>query len=129
MKIQKTIIREIRKLWQYNLTTILWILSQFEKKYKYNSARKRPVRHDPKSRRINSHKNKYNTNHQDITPPHSNTSSKEKFSKKMNSTLALNVEHEIHSRNILPATDIERGWIIDSGVSAHMTPFKRDCKT
>ena len=46
----------------------------------------------------------------------------------MNSTLAFNVEHEIHSRNNLPATDIEKGWIIDSGASAYKTTFKRDCK-
>ena len=59
---------------------------------------------------------------------HPNQSSKGEYRSRMNSTLALIVEHEIHSRNTLPATDIERGWIIDTGASAHMTPFKRDCK-
>ena len=44
----------------------------------------------------------------------------------MNSTLAFNVKHEIHSRNNLPATNIDD--IIYSGASAHMTPFKQDCK-
>ncbi len=28
----------------------------------------------------------------------------------------------------MPATEIKRGWVIDSGASAHMTPYKRDCK-
>ena len=32
----------------------------------------------------------------------------------------------MHERNF-PATDLEKGWIIDSGASAHMTPFQRDC--
>ena len=41
---------------------------------------------------------------------------------------ALNVDHEIQAQNYLPATDIKRGWVIDSGASAHMTPYKRDCK-
>ena len=63
--------------------------------------------------------------HQDITPPQSNISSKEQNSKRVNSTLAFNVEHEIHSRNNLPATDIEKGWIIDSGASAHMTSDRK----
>ena len=30
----------------------------------------------------------------------------------------------MHERNF-PATDLEKGWIIDSGASAHMTPFKK----
>ena len=75
-----------------------------------------------KNRRNRPFKNK--DMHQDIKPPQSNISSKREISKKVNSTLAFNVEHEIHSRNSLPATDIEKGWIIDSGASAHMTPFK-----
>jgi len=27
-----------------------------------------------------------------------------------------------------PVTNLEHGWIIDSGASTHMTPVKRDCK-
>ena len=35
-------------------------------------------------------------------------------------------QNEINAaRNIFPATDLEKGWIIDSGASAHMTPFKK----
>ena len=36
-------------------------------------------------------------------------------------------QHDIAARNNFPATDLEKGWIIDSGASAHMTPFKKDC--
>ena len=32
-------------------------------------------------------------------------------------------QHEINARTKFPATDLEKGWIIDSGASAHMTPF------
>ena len=36
-------------------------------------------------------------------------------------------QHELSARNNFPATDLEKGWIIDSGASAHMTPFRKDC--
>ena len=36
-------------------------------------------------------------------------------------------QHEIFARNKFPAADLEKGWIIDSDASAHMTPFKKDC--
>ena len=35
---------------------------------------------------------------------------------------------ELLARNHLPAHDLERGCVIDSGASAHMTPFRKDCK-
>ena len=46
----------------------------------------------------------------------------------MKSTLALNVEHELQYKNRFAASNLEKGWIIDSGASAHMTPYKGDCK-
>ena len=36
-------------------------------------------------------------------------------------------QHEINARTKVPATDLEKGWIIDCGTSSHMTPFKKDC--
>ena len=42
------------------------------------------------------------------------------------STFAFNVEHELLAKNHHTANDLERGWVIDSIVSAHMTPFKKD---
>ena len=33
----------------------------------------------------------------------------------------------MNARTKFPATDLEKGWIIDSGASAHMTPFQKDC--
>ena len=108
--------KEVRKLGQYNQTTILWILSQIERKnnYKHSQYKKRLDNLMNKNRRNRSLKNK--DMYQDITPPQSNISSKKEISKRVNSTLAFNVEHEIHSRNNLPATDIEKGWIIDSEI-------------
>ena len=32
----------------------------------------------------------------------------------------------LQSKNSSPASDLELGWVIDSGASAHMTPFKKD---
>ena len=64
--------------------------------------------------------------HNDVTPPHSNLKRK-RCKTDLESTFAYKVEHELQARNILPASDLVRGWIIDSGASAHMTPFKQDC--
>ena len=46
----------------------------------------------------------------------------------MESTSILNVEHELLARNHLPAHDLEKGWVIDSGSSTHMSPFRKDCR-
>ena len=61
-----------------------------------------------------------------IIPPCSNRRHSRDEAKE--STFALNVEHELLAKNHLPAHDLERGWVIDSGASAHMTPFRKDCK-
>ena len=37
--------------------------------------------------------------------------------------------HELQSRNKFAASNLEKGWIVDSGASAYMTPFKKDCKS
>ena len=123
MNLYKTIMKEVRKLGQYNQTTILWILSQIERRnnYKYPQYKKRLNNLMNKDKRNRPFKNK--DMYQDITSPQSNISSKREISKRVDSTLAFNVEHEIRSRNNLTATDIEKGWIIDSGASPHVTPF------
>ena len=62
------------------------------------------------------------------TPPHSNKTRRYGNCVDKNSTNAFNVEHEILAKNHFPASDLEKGWVIDSGVSAHMTPFTKDCR-
>ena len=37
-------------------------------------------------------------------------------------------QHDLAYKNSFPATNLEKGWIIDSGASAHMTPFRKDCQ-
>ena len=51
-----------------------------------------------------------------------------KISAARRSSFAYNVEHELLAKNHFPASDLEKGWVIDSGTSVHMTPFRRDCK-
>ena len=36
-------------------------------------------------------------------------------------------QHEINAQTKFPDTNLEKGWIIDSSASAHMTPFQKDC--
>ena len=47
----------------------------------------------------------------------------------LKSTLALSVEHKLQNRYKCAASNLEKGWIIDSGTSVHMPPFKKDCKS
>ena len=62
------------------------------------------------------------------TPIRSNKSSRFNKGEAKDSTFAFNVEHEILAKNHLPTHNLEKGWVIDSGASAHMTPFKKDCR-
>ena len=45
----------------------------------------------------------------------------------LKTTHTYSVEKELQAKNHLPASNLEQGWVIDSGASAHMTPFKKDC--
>ena len=60
------------------------------------------------------------------TPIRSNKSSRFNKGEAKDSTFAFNVEHEILAKNHLPTHNLEKGWVIDSGASAHMRPFKKD---
>ena len=40
---------------------------------------------------------------------------------------ANGVEHEFQARNLLPTSNLEQGWVIDSCTSTHMAPFKKVC--
>ena len=33
----------------------------------------------------------------------------------------------LQQKNVSSATNLELGWVVDSGISAHMTPFRADC--
>ena len=44
------------------------------------------------------------------------------------SIYAFKVDHEILARNYLPPSDLEKGWVIDSCASTHMTHFRNNCK-
>ena len=81
MNLYKTITKEVRKLGQYNQITILWILSQIERRnnYKYPQYKKRLNNLANKDKRNRSLKNK--DMYQDITPPQSNISSKKEIRK------------------------------------------------
>ena len=49
------------------------------------------------------------------------------YRRAVHSQRAYMSQHEINARTKFPATNLEKGWIIDSGASAHMAPFQRDC--
>ena len=120
----KLLSNELRRLNQFDLITILWLICKLRNENAKSSYSSRKLNRFPrrKHRRDLMKKNFHN----DVTPHHSN-SKRKRCKTDMESTFAYKVEHELQARNILPASDLVRGWIIDSGASAHMTPFKQDC--
>ena len=112
----------INSLSLQNQITLLWITSIMRsmKNNRSSSILNRNSKHsynkEKKGFHLNPHSSSKNMLHSECYHP-------------LKSTLALNVEHELHNRNKFSATNLEKGWIIDSGASAHMTPYKRDCKS
>ena len=59
------------------------------------------------------------------TPPHSKRRKNRRSHHSLKTAHAYSVENELQAKNHLPASNLEQGWVIDSGASAHMTPFKK----
>ena len=55
------------------------------------------------------------------TPPHSNRRKNGRSYHSLKTAHAYSVENELQAKNHLPASNLEQGWVIDSGASAHMT--------
>jgi len=117
--LQPTISHEIRKLNYNNQISLLWLLSYMNRYNQHPTYNQRKMMNT---------KDKNEGFHKTITPPRSNISRRHVGDKAKRSTFAFSVEHETLARNYLPASDLEKGWVIDSGASAHMTPFRKDCK-
>ena len=124
--------KNFNKINQHDLISILWLLCHShssnltlmpinKSKQKYTSnknhlievSRQYPYLRGIYKEKQNEHHSKTYKNTNTIFPPQK----------------AYVSQHEIFARNKFPATDLEKGWIIDSGASAHMTPFKRIAPT
>ena len=66
-------------------------------------------------------------NYQNIDSSYSNKEAKKLYTTHLKSMLALSVEHELQSRNKFAASNLEKGWIIDSGTSVHINPLPNRC--
>ena len=102
------------KINQYDLIRILWLFRYTLHKYKNN----------PNYRQ--------NSNNRKVTNLRGVKTIKKDHNRNIyrcavHSQRAYMSQHEINARTKFPATDLEKGWIIDSGASAHMTPFRKDC--
>ena len=113
----------IKRLTYNDKMTVLWILSLM-KGTKRNRSQSIIQKFSPKH-----YRSQICMNCQNIDPSYQNKKAKRLYSTHLKSTLALSVEHELQSRNKFAASNLEKGWIIDSSASAHMTPFKNDCKS
>ena len=100
----------------YNSISLQWLISNL-RKVKHQKRKNTTRLQDRRNRKSSSKRNNHILS-KDTTPPHSNIITK-RYQKCFS---ALNVDHEIQARNYLPVADIKRGWVIDSGASAHMTP-------
>ena len=58
-----------------------------------------------------------------LTPSHSNISRRQGRNDNKKSIYAFNVDPKILARNHFPASNLEKGWVIDSGTSAHKNLF------
>ena len=65
-----------------------------------------------------------NNNYSSRTTPHRSSSSRLNHHRHS----AFHTSDDCLHRNVLPASNLAQGWIIDSGASAHMTPFSKDCE-
>ena len=57
------------------------------------------------------------------TPPHSNRRRNGRSHHILKTAHDYSVENELQAKNHLPASNLEQGWVINSGASAHITPF------
>ena len=115
------------KMSQENIIPIFWVLSHLHSKFLYKNY------HYKRTVFLNLHKHKGRQNkkqkHRKTTP---NTCPKHLQNKiyhtvKMNEQTAYMSQHELSARNNFPVSNLKKEWIIDSGASAHMTPFWKDC--
>ena len=63
------------------------------------------------------------------TPPHSNRRRNGRSHHSLKTVHAYSVENELQAKNHLPTSNLEQGWVIDSGASTHMTPLKGTAMT
>ena len=100
--------------------TTLWVMCQLKSKNQFVNQHKFNSRPNPKLVR---HRCK-NTTRNELRGK--NYSYRHK--KTRHTQVAYMSQHDLAYKNSFPATDLEKGWIIDSGASAHMTPFRKDCQ-
>ena len=93
--------------------TLLWFFTKMNMHNKYlkNTSTKRQSSNT-------------NNNYSSRTTPHRSSSSRLNHHRHS----AFHTSDDCLHRNVLPASNLAQGWIIDSGASAHMTPFYKDCK-
>ena len=98
-------------MYAQDLISILWIIRNLRnRRYEYSRTEPQQI------------KQSHDRIHSRITPPRNNLTSRRK---KHNTAYLTN--HSLSHKSYHPASDLKNGWIIDSGASAHMTPFKSDC--
>gem|GEM_PF-2876143 len=114
---------------QHDLFSVLWFLCHLHStNVSVKQTKRVPHRNTKHWRDIASpHTRKQTTRLRGVQQQRSRHSTSRHPTRKLRQQAYMS-QHDLAARNKFPATDLEKGWIIDSGASAHMTPFKADCK-
>ena len=124
--------KNFNKMNQHDLISILWLLCHLHSSKFFSLPNNKGMKHKHKSPKFHkSYDNKPPTHLRGVASrlnkhSRSPTHKRVKCTKKSYQRAFIS-QHDLSARNKFPAIDLEKGWIIDSGASAHMTPFKNDC--
>ena len=110
------------KINQHNLISILWLFCHL------HSSNRKSLQRNIFHRYKNKSKYHQTSSHKRISDLRGMQNIKKGSSCNtymcvVHSQRAYMSQHEINARTKFPATDLEKGWSIDSGASAHMKPF------
>ena len=111
------------KINQNDLISILWLFCHLHSSKKFSLHKRRFNKHRNRSQYQSTPRQRKITDLRGVQ----HRATRKHHRRSLHSQRAYISQHDINARNTSPATDLENGWIIDSGASAHMTPFKKDC--
>ena len=109
--------RNICRMHKNDIITTLWVMCQLRSKNQFTTKHKSISR--PTSNTVQ---------HQNDRKVHIQLRGRNQTKRNLrthHTQVAYMSQHDLAYKNSFPVTNLEKGWIIDSGASAHMTPFRK----
>ena len=110
--------RNNRRMHKNDIITTLWVMCQLRSKNQFMTKHKSISRHTSNT-----------VQHQNNSKVHTQLRGRNQTKGNLrthHTQVAYMSQHDLAYKNSFPVTNLEKGWIIDSGASAHMTPFRKD---